>query len=140
MAEIPDALDVSVENICRIIVKARQFAAKEGVVEEDYGGNPTDEGFREVLAAHGDDPVFQELKAFIDGLDIDAQCDLVALMWIGRGDFSKDEWDAAFELAQQEHTEHTAEYLLGTPLLPDLLQAGLDTYGLSCADFEADHL
>ena len=140
MAEIPDALDIGVENICRIIVKARQFAAKEGVVEEDYGGNQVDEGFREVLAAHSDDPVFQELKAFIDGLDVDAQCELVALMWIGRGDFSKDEWDAAIELAQQEHNNHTAEYLLGTPLLADLLQAGLETYELSCADFEEDHL
>jgi hypothetical protein len=140
MAEIPDALDIGVENICRVIVKARQFAAKEGVVEDDYGGNQVDEGFREVLATHSDDPVFQELKSFIDGLDIDAQCELVALMWIGRGDFSKDEWDAAIELAQEEHTEHTAEYLLGTPLLPDLLQAGLDAYGLSCTDFEEDHL
>ena len=140
MAEISDPPDIALENICRVIVKARQFAAKEGVVEDDYGGNQVDEGFREVLAAYGDDPVFQEVKAFIDGLDVDEQCELVALMWIGRGDFSAEEWSAAVELAQQEHNARTAEYLLGTPLLPDLLQAGLDAFDLSCADFEAQHL
>ncbi|MEK0082821.1 DUF3775 domain-containing protein [Benzoatithermus flavus] len=74
-----------------MIVKARAFDVQEDMVEEDYGGNPIDEGFREVLAAYGDDPTFQELHIFIDGLDEDEQCAPVALAWVGRGDYPADE-------------------------------------------------
>src|SRR5690606_37950394 len=121
MARIPQ---INADTVCRIIVKARQFGAKEGVVEADYGANPADEGFREVLADYSDDPVYDELKAFIDGLDVDEQCELVALMWVGRGDFGADGWAEALNLAHQEHNERTAEYLLGTPLLADHLSEG----------------
>jgi hypothetical protein len=31
---------------------------------------------------------------------------------------------------------HTADYLLGTPLLADFLEEGLSQFGLSCAEFE----
>ena len=128
--------EIAVEKVCRLIVKARQFDAKEDVVAEDYGSNPADEDFRSVLASYGDDPVYQELKTFIDDLDIDEQCELVALTWIGRGDFSRVEWNRALELARQEHTERTAEYLLGTPLLADYLEEGLAQFDESCEEFE----
>jgi Protein of unknown function (DUF3775) len=31
---------------------------------------------------------------------------------------------------------HTADYLLGTPLLADFLEEGLAQFGLSCAEFQ----
>ena len=136
MAKLAVRPEITADKVCRIILKARQFDAKEDVVEEDYGSNPADEGFRPVLASYGDDPVYQELTTFIDDLDIDEQCELVALTWVGRGDFSKHEWNAALSLARQEHTERTADYLLGTPLLSDYLEEGLTQFDLSCEDFE----
>lgn len=48
-------------------LKARQFDAKEDVVEARYGANPADEGFREVLADYSDDPVYDELKSLSMG-------------------------------------------------------------------------
>ena len=51
---------------------------------------------------------------------------LVALMWVGRGDFSMDEWDDAFKEAEQNWNENTAEYLLGTPMLSDYLAEAID--------------
>lgn len=140
MAKPADTPEIAVDKVCRIVVKARQFDAKEEVVEEDYGSNPADEDFREVLASYGDDPVYQELKTFIDDLDTDEQCELVALMWIGRGDFRKQEWGEALDLARQEHNDRTAEYLLGTPLLADYLEEGLAEFEWSCEDFELGRL
>jgi hypothetical protein len=140
MARTPRRPDINVDTVCRIIVKARQFDVKEGVVEADYGSNPADEGFREVLADYSDDPVYEELKTFIDDLDLDQQCELVALMWIGRGDYGAGEWAQALGLARQEHNERTAEYLLGTPLLADHLSEGLNQFDMSCGDMEKSHL
>lgn len=142
MAEVVDRPEIAVESVCRIVVKARQFHVKEATVEEDYASDPIDEEvkFAEVLAAHGDDPVFQELRSFIRGLNVDEQCELVALMWVGRADYAASEWVEALELAHDEHNKRTAEYLLGTPLVADLLEEGLAAFDLSCADFEQQHL
>jgi hypothetical protein len=123
--------EIAADLVYRIILKARQFDAKEGVVESDYGGNAIDDGFREVLADFSDDPVYEELKTFIDDLDEDEQCELVALTWIGRGDFPPQEWNQALALAHQEHNARTAEYLLGTPLLADYLADGMAQFDMS---------
>lgn len=140
MAEKPSRPEIDADKICRIVVKMHQFQAKEAVVEEDYGANPMDEGFRSVLEDYADDPVFQELRTFIRDLDIDEQCELVALTWVGRGDYSADEWSKALELARQEHTDRTAEYLLGTPQSADYLEDGMAQFDLSCEDFELGRL
>lgn len=139
-AQFAQRPEIDTETVCRIVVKARQFDAKEGAVEEDYGANPVDEGFREVLADIKDDPVYEELKTFIDGLNVDEQCNLVALAWIGRGDFAAPEWSDALALAREQHTARTAEYLLGTPTLADFLEEGLAAFGESCAEFERGRL
>lgn len=133
-------LQISPEKVCFIIVKAREFEVPEDVVEEDLGSNPSDEGFREVLAAYADDPTFEELKAFIEGLNEDEQADLVALLWLGRGDYVAEDWEQAVTDALERHKRSTADYLLGTALLPDLLEEGLNRLDLSCEDFEQGHL
>ncbi|NQV56782.1 MAG: DUF3775 domain-containing protein [Rhodospirillales bacterium] len=123
-------LEIDVDKVAFIISKAREFEAQEGVVEEDYGGNMADEDFQEILAAHGDDATYDELKSWINTINDDDQCQIVALTWVGRGDFSKSEWDEALTIATQEHNDRTAEYLLGMPLLPDYLEEGLSQFGL----------
>jgi thermostable 8-oxoguanine DNA glycosylase len=125
-------LDMDISKICYMILKARAFDVREGVVEEDYGSNPADEDFREVLEAHADDPVFEELKEMIEDLNIDEQCQVVALAWLGRGDFEKSEWAEALRLVRERHNEHTAEYLLGMPLLGDFLEEGFAAFDLHC--------
>jgi Protein of unknown function (DUF3775) len=125
---------------CFIALKARELDAQEDVVEPDYGSNATDDGFVQILEAYEDDPTFIELKAAIDNLNWDEQCVLVALTWVGRGDFEADGWDEALQLAQDQHTEHTALYLIGIPLLSDYVENGLSTFGMTCDDIEIDHL
>ena len=67
-AEDADVLSISPEKVCFIIVKAREFDAKDAVTEEDPGSNPTDDREAAVLEDHDDDPVVEELTGFIDAL------------------------------------------------------------------------
>jgi len=127
-------LGISSEKVCYIIVKARQFEAKDVVADPDSGSNPTDDGVVSVLEDQPDDPVYDELMAFIAGLDEDEQIDLIALTWLGRGDASIEEWDDLRSEAARPRNERTAAYLLGLPLLPEHLQEGLSQFGRSCED------
>jgi hypothetical protein len=93
-----------------------------------------------VLEDHGDDPVLEELTQFISSLSEDEQIDLVTLAWLGRDDNTLEDWPALREEASRAHstrTTHTADYLLGMPLLGDYLDEGLSLMGHSCAGFEA---
>ena len=133
-------LQASPEKICFIVVKAREFDVPEDVVEEDVGSNPADEDFREVLADYPDDPTLEEIKSFIDDLNDDEQAELVALVWLGRGDYAAKEWNRAVADARARHQGSTADYLLGTPMLPDLIEEGLSQLDVSCEEFERGHL
>lgn len=133
-------LSISPEKVCYIIIKAREFDAKVEPVEPDPGSNPADSGEREVLEDYDDDPTLTELRAAIDGLNDDEVVDLVALTWLGRGDFTADGWEDAKTLARERHRRHSANYLVGVPSLGDYLEEGLAALGYSCEDYETGRL
>lgn len=133
-------LTVSSESVCFIIVKAREFDAQDVVTDPDSGSNAADDRMASVLEAHSDDLTQKELIAFINALSDEEQADLVALLWLGRGDGTLDDWDDLRDEAQRQHNSRTAAYLLGEPLLSDHLEEGLSQFGLSCEDFEIDRL
>lgn len=133
-------VEIDPTKACYVIIRAREFDAQEGIIEPDYGSNPADDGFRQVLEAYADDPTFDELVDFINGLNVDEQCELVALAWVGRGDYGKEEWEEALAMARDQHNDRTALYLLGMPLLGDYLEEGLAAFDISCEDVEADRL
>lgn len=66
-----------------------------------------------------------QIRGVIEGLDVDEQADLVALVWIGRGDFEPGQWPAALRRAHERHLRSTAAYLMGIPNVGDLLEEGL---------------
>jgi len=127
-------LSISSKKVCYIISKARQFEAKDVVADPESGSNPADDRMVDILEDQGDDPVYEELMAFIGALDEDEQVDLIALTWLGRGDASIDEWEELCSEAARAHNERTAAYLLGLPLLPEHLEEGLSQFGRSCED------
>jgi hypothetical protein len=133
-------LQISPEKICYVVVKAREFEVPEDVVETNPASDAVDDNFRSVLAAYADDPTYQELKEFLDNLNVDEQADMVALTWLGRGDYEAGDWSTAVLEAKARHTGSTTDYLLGTPLLPDLLEEGLNALGYSCDEYEKGHL
>jgi hypothetical protein len=122
-------LTISPEKVCFIIIKAKEFDAKDEVTEPDSGSNPSDDKDVAVLEDHADDPVVEELTSLINSLSEDEQIDLVALTWLGRDDYTASDWAAVREEAARAHNERTAEYLLGTPLVGDFLQEGLSMLG-----------
>ena len=127
-------LSISPEKVCYVIVKARQFEAKDVVADPEPGSNAADDRMVDVLEDQPDDPVYEELMAFIGAFDEDEQVDLIALTWLGRGDASIDEWGELRSEAARARNERTAAYLLGLPLLPEHLQEGLSQFGRSCED------
>jgi len=135
----PEAVDLGIatDKVCQIIGKARQFDVKEADADPDSGSNASDDGMTDVLASKPDDPVYNELLSFIRALDLEEQISLVALAWVGRGTYEVSEWRQALETARTEHTNRTAEYLLGLPLLGDYLDEGLAAFDQNCSDFDA---
>ena len=133
-------LTVSPEQVCFIIIKAREFDAKEDEVEPDPGSNPSDDKDVEVLEDYGDDPAVEEITAFIDAMSEDEQIDLVALAWLGRDDTTAADWPSVRAEAADAHNARTASYLLGMPNLGDLLEEGLSMLGFSCEDTEMGRL
>ncbi|MEZ5816288.1 MAG: DUF3775 domain-containing protein [Hyphomicrobiaceae bacterium] len=133
MAYIPD-LEIALDKVCYVIVKAREFDVKDVATDVDSGSNASDDNMLDVLEDLPDDPTMQELAGFIEGMTDDERIDLVTLMWLGRDDSSVEEWETLREEAQRAGTETTARYLLGTPMLGDHLEAGLAKLDLSCSD------
>lgn len=136
-------LEVNPETVCFLILKAHQYDVKLApeVSDSDSSAPPLDEDALDALEEHeddpvADDPVYEEMKSFIDDMNDDAQVDLVALMWLGRDSASADDWEQVRAEAAEAHNEHSAEYLLGTPLLADYLSEGLACLGYNCEDYE----
>ena len=139
--QTPDIeLAVSTEQVCFIITKARQFEVKDVPTISDPGSNATDDHMVSVLEARGNDPAAQEIRSFVNAMDEDRQIDLVALTWVGRGDYDISEWVDARAQAAAAHNDRTADYLLGLPLLSEFLEDALSDVGLSCEDEEMGRL
>jgi len=106
--------EIDPRKVCFIAEKARELASED------------DEAFASVR---------NELESFLEDLDIDEQYALVALAWIGRGDFEAEQWREAITLAAERRDRTTSNYLLGMSPLPDYLEEALSAYGCSCWDF-----
>jgi hypothetical protein len=127
-------LTIATDKVGFLIEKAREFDVKDEAADEESGSNSVDDNMIDVLEEGGDDPVVQEITEFIDAMDEDEQLDLVALMRLGRGDGSIEEWDDLRREASENRSTPTATYLLGEPLLSDYLAEGLAAFGLTWTD------
>ena len=130
-------LTISLEKLAYIVEKAREYDA-EVPVDPDYeeGSDAADDDERQILLDTPDNPTAQELRDAIDGLNIDEREELLALMWLGRGDYDAQGWSDALAQARETRSSTETEYLLGTPLLGDYLEEGVEALGLSLEDFE----
>ena len=121
-----DELDLNPELLQELIFKLRAVMAQEGLVSPDSGSNPTDDETAATLQEDEDDLTRAELEARIDDLEPDQQAQLVALMWLGRGDVEPEEFAEALTLAAERHEGATATYLLAHPHVADYLEEGVD--------------
>jgi hypothetical protein len=70
-----------------------------------------------------------ELRAEIDALDEEHRHELVALIWVGRGDFAEAEWPEALRLTAERAVGPTSDYVMGHPQAADHVAAGLAELG-----------
>ena len=130
--------DINTEKVCFVIVKARELESEDEGLETDDGSNPTDDKFVSVMTDEAYDSVRAELAAYIDAMDEDEQCELVALMWVGRGEYTAEEWLTAVAEARGRREGRTSKYLLDNPLLASHLEYGLAEFGESGGRRAAD--
>jgi hypothetical protein len=128
---------INTDKVCFVVIKARELESEDEGVDAD-ASNATDDHFVSVLTEEAFDTVRNELTSFIDAMDEEEQAELVALAWVGRGDFSADEWESALSEARARHEGQTSAYLVGLPLLSAYLENGLGEFGESCVLFAAD--
>ena len=140
MVNTQPSLSISPEKVCYVVIKAREYDVKDVVTDPDSGSNPSDDSMLSVLEDHHDDPVAAEMRAFIDALTQDEQIDLVALVWLGRGDGTIEDWEELRAEAARAHNRRTARYLMSKPQLADHLEEALSQFGCSCQEFEAGRL
>jgi hypothetical protein len=129
--------DINTEKVCFVIVKARELESEDEGLETD-ASNPSDDKFVSVMTDDAYAPVRAELAAYIDAMDEDEQCELVALAWIGRGEFTAEEWLTAVAEARGRRERSTSGYLLEDPLLAAHLEYGLAEFDESCEGYAAD--
>jgi hypothetical protein len=130
-------LVIPLETLAFIIVKAREFDA-EVPIEPDAatGSDPPDDDERQILLDTPDNPTEQELRDAIDGLGDPERQELLALMWLGRGDYDAGSWPEGAARGRREQDCERDGLSRRTPLLGDYLEEGASALGLSLEDFE----
>src|SRR3954454_10917108 len=128
-------MDIALDKVCELILRARAVDVKEGMTDPASGSNPIDDGATDVLTSAPGDATEAETRDMIAVLNEDERHDLIALVYVGRGDFEPEEWGAAVRLAREREGASrlsTSGWLLGIPNLADLLDEGLAAMGRSC--------
>lgn len=118
-------MDISVEKVLSLVEYLRLLDSKDGQAEFDSGEDSYEAGAGHLFEDIAEDGTEDQIRGVIDGLNIDEQAELVALLWIGRGDFEPEEWPAAIRRAHERAVRSTARYLMGIPNAGDLLEEGL---------------
>lgn len=125
-------LRISTDKVCDFIEAAREVA---GLVEPTTGDKTTT-GDDSKLVTIEDNPAEDDRRGqmieFINGLNTAEQTDLLALIYLGRGDFDIAEWHDAVREAAMRLDDRSADFMIGDAALPEYLGAGLDGFGRSC--------
>ncbi len=130
-------LTVGPDTVRLLILKAKAISAE---VNDDYAdgsehevefdGEGHDIHRHDGLAEEEEEDLrARELRALIQDLNVDEAAELVALVWLGRGDYDASEWADALTAARQRNARSTARYLMGMPMLGDYLEEGLEALG-----------
>ncbi|MGF1446497.1 MAG: DUF3775 domain-containing protein [Pikeienuella sp.] len=127
-------LTLPLETVGWIIVKAREVDVKDVDTSED---GASDDDVLGVLEDRPNDASADEVKSWIDDLNDDHQAELVALFWLGRDGSQAGEFQELLAEARGRRGNTVANYLLGSPLLADYLEAGLELLGINVNELES---
>jgi len=128
-------LVIAPDSAFAIVEKARQYDVKVEQTDPDSGSNPSDDDSVDALEFGPDDQTRRELIGAIDDLNDDEQADLIALILLGRGDVTRDEWRDARKNAADIGRAKIPAFVAGIPLVSDYLEEGLAQFDLRFADW-----
>lgn len=131
LPEPPADFALDRETLAYIVLKAKAFDGLVASDDPDDASDSVDDGFVDAIEDEADNPVQRELKVAIRQLSEDAKATLVALAWLGRGDYEASEWREALAAARERGEAPTSRYLMGMPLLGDYLEDGADELGIN---------
>lgn len=129
-------LTIPLPKLAFLIVKARAFDAEVPAAGVEDGSDMADDNAVAALEGSPDNPTREELGGALQEMNVDQINEVLALMWIGRGDYDEEQWDEALDQARRTSNRRVITYILETPLLADLLEEGLDRLGYNIADEE----
>jgi hypothetical protein len=129
-------LTIAPDTVRLIVEKARTVSAAinenydDGAEHEvEIDGDARDNHHHDGLAEEEtEDMTERELRQIVRELNVDEAAELIALTWIGRGDYEATEFAEAVAEARQRNYRPT-RYLLGMPMLGDWLEEGLEAIG-----------
>lgn len=130
-------LSIGPDTVRLLILKAKTLSAAlnddyadgsehEVELDGDTRDNHHHDGLAEEKAENLNEEEFRELIA---DLNVDEAAELIALAWVGRGDYEASEWADAVTAARERANRRTAKYLMGLPQLADWLEEGLEAIG-----------
>ncbi|ODA66906.1 hypothetical protein A7A08_02203 [Methyloligella halotolerans] len=116
MAEI----SIDPDYVKALVLKVRAIMVEEANEVDDVGSNPTDdETPPDEFQDDAEDLRREEIVEEIEGLNELEQAELIALMWLGRGDGEPSEWSDLVDQARERRESSTVDYLLDHPHVAD---------------------
>src|SRR5690242_1560338 len=94
------ALSIPASSLGFLIAKAREFDAEVPASGTEDGSDMADDRAVAALEDTADNPAREELTGALRELNEDQRQELLALVWLGRGDFTADEWESALAQAR----------------------------------------
>ncbi len=125
-------LRINPDKVCEFIEAARELSGRETPTTGDRTSTGDDSPLALGLERRGDDPTRLQMVEFIAGLNVEEQTDLLALIYIGRGDAA--DWDEALDMARDRIDAKDPDFMIGDAALPEYLGDGLEFFGKSCAE------
>lgn len=128
-------LTITPESAFAILLKAREFDVKVPQTDPDSGSNPSDDNSVDALEFGPADDTRRELVSAIHGLNEDEQRDLIALIFLGREDFTIEQWHEARLAAGEIGRQNVPRFVAEIPLVSDYLEEGLSQFNESLQDY-----
>jgi hypothetical protein len=109
---------------------------EDDVVDSDIGDDPITDV--DAIADEAEKPhanqLDDELEGLIRGLNVDAKHDLLALIWVGRGDYEARDWASARRAAREAEPFDVTDYLEELQMGSDYIENALEAMGYSPPD------
>jgi hypothetical protein len=125
----------SLDTLCRIILRAREYEAQTpGEFEDEAADNvdDEDEGALSVLEDDINTGVEEELRQAFDDLGEDQLAEVLAFCWVGQGTYEVSDWNEAMEEATDTGRAGAIDELMDMPMLASVLEAGMAAFELTC--------